>query len=247
MTELPDFLLIPSVIVSDEEIPPLAGYTYGVIYWYTKLKLQKCIASNASLAKMLNTQPRSIQRALQQLKDKGYIQVALDEKGHRTEIIPLVAFDLRPDSRTPHDQMVVPPRPNGHHNKNIQQEKLLTKVSKAKARGSEETYGHEEINLILSRFKQHIGVIPADRRPRFVAHNIRQIINRFIRDHRVAYQAVRGGELTFEYLLDKAWEHLLSKDYGNQIEKLETFKLKTRVYLDGASQALNKAYETKRH
>ncbi len=40
---LPEFICVPSVIIRDKEMTDLDGHLYGVLYWYTKQKLEKCI------------------------------------------------------------------------------------------------------------------------------------------------------------------------------------------------------------
>lgn len=241
----PRFILIDTAIQRTYSLTDTEAKLYGFICFYMNGGARRFYFTNEQLAQVLYCSEASVKRAVKTLGDKELCTFSYKIKANGGKIR---FVDKVPDLfRAPTGQFDQSDGSKRPEKDNKLKGKLLTKVSKAKADGSQETYGQEQINLILSRFKQHIGVIPADRRPRHVAQNIRQIINRFIRDHHTAYTTVRGGELTFEYLLDKAWEHLLAKDYGNQIEKLETFKLKTRVYLDGASQALLKAYETKRH
>lgn len=115
--ELPDFLIIPSVILEDTELKPLDGYVYGLVYWYTKLKLEKCIASNAQMARMLGASASGISHSLTNLSRKGYIKVVLDEYNQRKEIIPLVSFNAplhKP--ATPLAETSYPPSSNELHN-----------------------------------------------------------------------------------------------------------------------------------
>jgi hypothetical protein len=97
---LPDFLIIPSILIEDEELQPLDGYVYGVVYWYTKLKLERCIASNERIASLICIKnPRSVSNSLTRLKRKGFIEVVLDPKtNQRLEIIPLITFSRKDEA-----------------------------------------------------------------------------------------------------------------------------------------------------
>lgn len=92
--ELPDFLVIPRILIADTSLQPLDREIYGIIYWYSKLKLQKCVASNKKIAEMLNSHPKSIGCSLTRLTKSGYITVVLDSNHHRTEIIPRISFGV---------------------------------------------------------------------------------------------------------------------------------------------------------
>lgn len=118
---LPDFLVIPSAIIGDDGLQPLDGYVYGVVYWYTKLKLEKCIASNKDLATRLGASVSGIANSLSRLNKRGYIQVVMDENNHRLEIIPLVTMAKNAGepllkSVTPLTQPSMPPYSNEEHN-----------------------------------------------------------------------------------------------------------------------------------
>lgn len=132
--ELPEFLIIPSIIIEDEELQPLDGQVYGLVYWYTKLKLQKCIASNQQMANLLHVKnPISISNSLTRLKRKNFIKVIMDvPKNQRLEIIPLITFGSTPSSidEYPSSNDDAPfiniaggqaqdPSSNDEHNKNI--------------------------------------------------------------------------------------------------------------------------------
>lgn len=97
---LPDYLIIPSVLIEDDDLQPIDGYVYGVIYWYTKLKLEKCIASNEKIAQLINVKnPRSISNSLTRLKRKGYIDVIMNlHTNQRIEIWPLITFSKKEDA-----------------------------------------------------------------------------------------------------------------------------------------------------
>lgn len=92
--KLPDFLIIPSMLILDKKLTPKDREVYGIIYWYERLSLKKCILSNNSFAKLLNSSSGTIANSLSRLCKQGYIKVILDEKtNHRKEIKSLVFFN----------------------------------------------------------------------------------------------------------------------------------------------------------
>ncbi len=90
--KLPDFLIIPSVIILDKTLQPLDGYVYGVVYWYSKLKLEKCIASSKTIAEIVNSNEGSVQNSINRLLRKGYLKSLYDRSKHVRELVPLVSF-----------------------------------------------------------------------------------------------------------------------------------------------------------
>lgn len=132
MNNLPDFLLIPSVLIQDKNLRPTDLLVYGAIYWYTRLKMERCIASNKTLAVVANCSESAVVYALTRLKRAGYVDVRMVEHS-REEIIPLVAFlqedrtnvlPPRTNVLPPIGQMSYPPMTNVLHNKNIKEEEL---------------------------------------------------------------------------------------------------------------------------
>ncbi|MDA3814937.1 MAG: hypothetical protein PF549_01055 [Patescibacteria group bacterium] len=80
--------------MEDKEITLIDERLYGVIYWFCKLKLEKCIASNKTLAELVKTTPSTIQNSLTKLENKDFIfrKFKDEARKHRLEIIPLVTF-----------------------------------------------------------------------------------------------------------------------------------------------------------
>lgn len=127
--QLPDFLIIPSQLVIDNELRPTDLLIYGIIYWFAKLKLEKCILSNRSFCQLLNVSERAVQYGLQRMSDKGYIECvyADPDKRVRKELIPLVTYAqmnvLEVNKNAPPlRQMFTPSRTNVHQNKIIKKE-----------------------------------------------------------------------------------------------------------------------------
>ena len=90
----PEFLIIPYQLIADENIQPLDERVYGVIYWLTKLKGEKCIASNPTLAELARATSKSLQRSLLRLEKEQYIYRKYKDETRkiRQEIIPLIVF-----------------------------------------------------------------------------------------------------------------------------------------------------------
>lgn len=94
MLYTPDFIQIPHQLFGDRKITPGDCLLYGVIYWLSKLKDGKCIASNETLAETCFFTPGSIQNSLARLEERGYIKRIFkdEEKKVRLEIVPLVTY-----------------------------------------------------------------------------------------------------------------------------------------------------------
>jgi len=91
---LPDFIIVPYQLLEDDKMTLIDERLYGIIYWFAKLKLEKCIASNATLSNLVKTTPTTIANSLTKLEGKGYIKriFADSSSRHRLEIIPLIVF-----------------------------------------------------------------------------------------------------------------------------------------------------------
>jgi hypothetical protein len=120
---LSDFIIVLYPLLEDEDITLIDERLYGIIYWFTKLKNEKCTASNPILAELVKTTPTTIQNPLTKLEEKGYIQRTYMDKArrHRQEIIPLVVFS----KESPRDDTVV--SLTDDQNKNI-----ITRIIKKK-------------------------------------------------------------------------------------------------------------------
>lgn len=90
----PDFIIIPRQLIENSKLTPLDYIVYGIIYWFTKLKNEKCIASNHLIANLCNANAGSIQNSLNRLENEKCIlrRFSDDTKKKRLEIIPLVVF-----------------------------------------------------------------------------------------------------------------------------------------------------------
>ncbi|MCK6462845.1 MAG: helix-turn-helix domain-containing protein [Candidatus Pacebacteria bacterium] len=94
MIKLPDFIIIPYQLLEDKEISLIDERLYGVIYWFTKLKNEKCTANNQTLAELIKATTGTVGNSLTKLEKLGYIKRIFKgkQKKVRKEIIPLVVF-----------------------------------------------------------------------------------------------------------------------------------------------------------
>jgi hypothetical protein len=117
----PDYLLIPYQVIADPDIEPTAEKLYGVIYWMTKLRLEKCFASNDTLAEYVKTTARTIQNSLDALEKKGYItRIYRDtSKRNREEIVANIHFGVRNGGDTSSEMAVTRVRNGGDQSSNI--------------------------------------------------------------------------------------------------------------------------------
>ena len=118
----PDFLIIPYQLIEDANITAVEERLYAVVYWYSKLKNEKCTASNETLAKMCKTTSRVIANSLTNLEKFGYIKRTYKDEARRvrSEICPLISFSrVSPtdDRVSPTDDTRV--SPTDEQNKNI--------------------------------------------------------------------------------------------------------------------------------
>ncbi len=141
---LPDFLIIPSILVVDREIQPLDREVYGLIYWYTKLKLQKCILSNQSIADYLGYSKDGVAHALSRLTQKGYVVSIKNDLSQRTELVPTVAFS---DTHAQMNKGGMLKQAEGH----VQTNNIIREFNNSKKNIKKErmiTHPHQELNLV---------------------------------------------------------------------------------------------------
>ena len=100
----PDFIIVPYPLLEDDGVGPQEEKLYGMVYWFSKLKNEKCTASNVLLAALIKSSPKSVSNSLNKLEERGYIlRTYKDEKRrNRDEIIPLIAFSKVPSTSGTH-------------------------------------------------------------------------------------------------------------------------------------------------
>lgn len=87
----PDFLIIPKEVM---KMPPADRFVMGAIYFFSRLSLGKCIASNVEIGRVCGITPHSVTNSLDRLEAAGLIKRFYkdEEKRNRTEIACLVGF-----------------------------------------------------------------------------------------------------------------------------------------------------------
>jgi hypothetical protein len=113
---MPDFIIIPYQLMIDEKLTQTDKLLYGIIYWLSCLKGERCFASNKTLLEFCQVKlPKSIGRSLGRLEEAGYIKrTFFDKKSrHREEIIPLVTYRQLGGRATPHSGVGATPQQGG--------------------------------------------------------------------------------------------------------------------------------------
>ena len=98
VTFTPDLFIIPGVVMLDPELQPLDSKVYAAIYWLERLRDVRCYASNATIGKIVGSSSSGVANALVRLKDQGYVQSVVDEKGSRKALVTLVHLSKTPYS-----------------------------------------------------------------------------------------------------------------------------------------------------
>lgn len=90
----PDFLIIPYQLIVDKTLQPLDRLVFAVIYWLAHLKKEKCIASNTTIAYLVQSTPRGVQNSLKRLEQGAYIVRTYKDTQRkvRKEIKCLISF-----------------------------------------------------------------------------------------------------------------------------------------------------------
>ena len=125
--ERPEFIPFFRHVVDHPECTNIDAIVYGYIYWLTKLKNEKCFASNETLAKLAGSSVTAVGNSLTKLERTGFIKrLYVDSKfGDRTEIIPLLSIGkVSPTGEGNHHPQVIPPSPTGEQSDSIEREQL---------------------------------------------------------------------------------------------------------------------------
>ena len=106
--KIPSFIQIPYKVLSDKKLQPLDVLLYGFIYWYAHLKLEKCIASNKTIADSLKTTRQCVANSLTRLEAQKHIKRIFKDKAKkkRLEVVPLTPLDDGRKRKIPWDELV---------------------------------------------------------------------------------------------------------------------------------------------
>lgn len=90
----PEFIITFRAVAHHPKLLPADATVFGYIYWMTRLKNEKCYASNDTLAGLTGLSVSTVRNSLQRLEEFGFIKRLYDEKNttHREEIQPLMGF-----------------------------------------------------------------------------------------------------------------------------------------------------------
>jgi len=98
----PDFLIKPYEVHACEGLRPSDSDVYAVVYWFEKMRGEKCTAGNGTIADVARLQERTVRAALDRLERYGFIERVYvdDTRKVRTEIRTLIhmarARDVQP-------------------------------------------------------------------------------------------------------------------------------------------------------
>jgi hypothetical protein len=89
----PDFLTIPFDLYENDQITSLDRDVYAIIYFFSKMRNEKCTAGNETIADILRVSAGSVSNSLTKLEEEGFVKRLFDDpatKKVRKEIVPLV-------------------------------------------------------------------------------------------------------------------------------------------------------------
>jgi len=101
MKYTPDFLMKPYLVHACEGLRPSDSDVYAVIYWFEKMRGEKCTASNKTIAEIARLQERTIRAALDRLEKNDFIERVYEDKERkkRTEIRTKVHMNKIPEDK----------------------------------------------------------------------------------------------------------------------------------------------------
>jgi len=126
--ERPDFIPFFRQVIDHDTCTNLDAVLFGYIYWLTKLKNEKCYASNETLAELCKSTATSVQNSLTTLERAGFIRRMFknnNPRESRLEIIPLLGFTkLSPTGGRGYHPQVIDLSPTGDHSNSIKEEHI---------------------------------------------------------------------------------------------------------------------------
>lgn len=92
MNYKPDFLIIPYEVHACDGLRPSDSNVYAVVYWFEKMRGEKCTAGNTTIGDVARIKERAVRAALDRLDKFGFIERIYDDQGKRVEIRTLVSM-----------------------------------------------------------------------------------------------------------------------------------------------------------
>lgn len=222
---------------------PVAYALYSLLLIRADRKTGIYSSGRNRLASDLNQKPPTIQKALKRL-EKKYKLVSLSSISNFTEICL-----LEQPNQAPEPESVSPSGIRSvSHEYQVGITKQEVRINKISPNGDigetpkPSVFGNEKVNLVLEEFKRSFGRRPTDKQPRFVASNFSRLLSGFVLRNKEAYLALRGKELTFEYVLTFVFDRYASKDYAEHTELLETVRSKAKAFLADTEDKLKEEY-----
>lgn len=90
----PEFIITFRAVAHHPELSQPDSTVFGYIYWMTRLKNEKCFASNNTLATLTGLSVSAVRNALTRLEKTGFIRRVYSDSNptEREEIVPLMGF-----------------------------------------------------------------------------------------------------------------------------------------------------------
>lgn len=83
MSYKPELLIIPYKLIEDKDLQPADKITYGVIYYFEKMKDGVCKASNKKIADFTQHTTGTVGNSLSKLNKMGYITIYYKDEEHK--------------------------------------------------------------------------------------------------------------------------------------------------------------------
>lgn len=101
--ERPEFIITFRDVAHHHDLVPSDATVFGYIYWMTRLKNEKCYASNDTLARLAGLSVSTVRNSLTRLEQYGFIKRVFSDVNatHREEILPLMSFSSVMGGATP--------------------------------------------------------------------------------------------------------------------------------------------------
>lgn len=187
-----------------------------------------CFASNEYFSEFFGLSVRQIQRCISSLEKSGYIESFVDKsKGNKRTIRVTTKMSLgsRHKCHEGHDINVMNNNTSNNTSNTVSNRDRTAKPSVARilVRSNRKSaipadYGKREVNLILSKYEEHIGSKPVDRNPRNVANTFVRQIYKFIAE----VKQHRPDLSNFDDVVEKAFGW-----YDSKMSEVNTYSLDT--------------------
>lgn len=193
----------------------------------TLVKRGQFITGREELSRETGINTSKVERVLKVFKSEHQIE---QQTFNKFRIITICNYDQFQPSEQQSEQPVNNKRTASEQPVNTNKNDKNERNNLSKDKLVKTSYGNEEVELVLNLYQKHTGNLPTDKRPRHTAQNIVQITKTLIKDIRPHYDSVRIGELTPEFILNKAFEWYFGQLKDDvEVTKLDTVKQNIRA------------------